>query len=65
MAIGELSAAYRLHAAHCTEIAARTADRENKLTLLSMARAWLRLAEQADKNNETIVCETPGPTKEA
>ena len=65
MAIGELSAAYRLHAAHCTEIAARTADRENRLTLLSMARAWLLLAEQAEKNNETIVCETPGPTKQA
>ena len=28
---------------------------QEKLTLLSMARAWLRLAEQADKNNETIV----------
>jgi hypothetical protein len=64
MAIGELPAAYRLHAAHCTEIAARTADR-NRLTLLSMARAWLLLAEQADKNNETIVCGMPGPTKEA
>ena len=63
MAIGELSAAYRLHAAHCTD--ARTADRENRLMLLSMARAWLLLAEQAEKNNETIVCETPGPTKQA
>ena len=33
MAARELPAAYRLHAAHCTEIAAHTADTENKLTL--------------------------------
>ena len=49
MAAGELPATYRLHAAHCTEIAANTADIENKLTLLGMARAWLLLAEQAEK----------------
>jgi hypothetical protein len=47
--IGELSAAYRIHAAYCTEIAARTADRENRLTLLNMACAWLLLTEQAEK----------------
>ena len=29
---------YRLHAAHCVEIAASTADIENKLTLLNMAK---------------------------
>jgi hypothetical protein len=40
--------------------AAHTADIENKLTLLNMARAWLRLAEQAEKNIETVaVYETP------
>ena len=49
MAARELLAAYRLHAAHCVEIAANTSDIENKLTLLSMARAWLLLAEQAEK----------------
>ena len=49
MAAGELPATYRLHAAHCTEIAANTADIENKLTLLGMARAWLLLAEQAER----------------
>jgi len=47
-------AAYRLHAAHCVEIAARTADIENKLTLLDMASAWPLLAEQAEKNSETV-----------
>ena len=49
MAAGELPATYRLHAAHCTEIAANTADIKNRLTLLSMARAWLLLAEQAER----------------
>ena len=59
MAARELPAAYRLHAAHCVEIAgveiaASTADIENKLTLLNMARAWPLLAEQAEKNSETV-----------
>jgi hypothetical protein len=49
MAAGEPPATYRLHAAHCTEIAAKTADIKNKLTLLDMARAWLLLAEQAER----------------
>jgi hypothetical protein len=54
MAARELPAAYRLHAAHCVEIAASTADIENKLTLLNMACAWPLLAEQAEKNSETV-----------
>ena len=49
MAARELPAAYRLHAARCVEMAASTADIENKLTLLNMARAWPLLAEQAGK----------------
>jgi len=49
MAAGKPPATYRLHAAHCTEIAAKTADIKNKLTLLNMARAWLLLAEQAER----------------
>jgi len=35
------------------EIAAKTADKENKLTLLNMARAWLLLAEIAEKSSKT------------
>ena len=50
MAARDFPAAYRLHAAHCIEIAAHTTNTENKLTLLNMARAWLRLAEQSEKN---------------
>ena len=39
------AAAYRLHAAHCAEIAQGTSDREGRATLLMMSLAWLRLAE--------------------
>jgi hypothetical protein len=54
MAAGDRVAVYRLHAAHCTEIAARTADKENRLSLLNMALAWLLLAERAEKNSNTV-----------
>ena len=53
------AAAYRLHAAMCTEIAGRTSDLNNRLVLLKMAVAWLTLAEQAEKNSQ--VYKTPEP----
>jgi hypothetical protein len=53
MTAREHPAIYRLHAAHCMEMAARTADTENKITLLNMARAWLLLAEKAEKFSKT------------
>jgi hypothetical protein len=54
--------AYRLHAAHCVELAERISDAEGRLALLSMAQSWLALAEQAVKNSETaLVYETPIP----
>ncbi len=34
------------HAAACLENARRTDDREGKMALLDIARAWLALAEQ-------------------
>jgi hypothetical protein len=60
-----LSAAYRLHAAHCIEIAGQTADSESKLSLLNMARAWVLLAHQAEKNSETVLYEFPRPVSRA
>jgi hypothetical protein len=61
MSSSELAAAYRLHGAHCIAIA-QTSDVESKLVLLDMAQAWLRLAEQAFKNDEAVlVYETPVP----
>jgi hypothetical protein len=51
---------YEAHAAHCVSLAKETASSETKLVLLHMARAWLLLAEQSQKNDQTaLVYETP------
>jgi hypothetical protein len=55
MAGDEHAAAYRLHAEICAEIAREVADLDTKLELLSMAQAWMRLAEQARKNERPSV----------
>src|ERR1700740_2346759 len=39
----EVVAVYHLHAANCTDIARRTSDPKNRLVLLQMAAAWLKL----------------------
>jgi len=50
---------YRVRAKLCLEIA-RELDSSQKLILLQMAQAWLRLAEQADRNRKNDVAyETP------
>jgi hypothetical protein len=41
---------YRGRAAQCLWIAERTADPQDKASLISMAQAWLLLARQAKKN---------------
>jgi hypothetical protein len=62
MSMDEAVARYRLHAAHCVELAERIPDAEGRLTLFAMAQSWLALAEQAEKNSETVlVYETPIP----
>ena len=53
----ETVAVYRLHAAMCTEIAQRTSELKNRLVLLKMAAAWLKLAEQAEKNSQVEALE--------
>lgn len=51
---------YEAHAAHCVSLAKETASSETKLVLLHMARAWLLLAEQSQKNDQTaLIYETP------
>ena len=51
---------YRRHAADCIALARTATDTAAKLKLLDMARGWLLLAEQGEKNGETIlVYETP------
>jgi len=50
---------YKVHAAACLEIARNADDREGKIALHDMARAWLVLAEQHYKSSRTaLVYET-------
>jgi hypothetical protein len=57
---------YRVHAAECVRLAQKTSDPQSKSSLLDMARAWLALVTQGDKNNEapTLVYETPDPPQQ-
>jgi hypothetical protein len=52
---------YRNRAKSCLKIIPDLTREEHKLAVLAMARAWLRLAEQAEKNRATdVVYATPG-----
>jgi hypothetical protein len=51
----EAVARYRLHAAHCVDLAEKTPDAGGRLTHLAMAQSWLVLAERAAKNSETAL----------
>jgi hypothetical protein len=46
---------YKLRAAQCFMLAKRAPAREAKLGLLDMARAWLLLADQSQKNDQTVL----------
>jgi hypothetical protein len=53
---------YRGYARDCYRFANETNDVVAKNALLVMARAWVRLADQADKNSrQDLVYETPSP----
>jgi hypothetical protein len=58
---------YRAHAAECVRLAQQTSDPQSKSSLLDMARAWLALITQSERNSEatTLVYETPEPTQHA
>ena len=47
--------AYKKHAANCIRIAQETNDTASKLSLLDMARAWLALAKQGERNRDIEV----------
>ena len=50
---------YRARAQHCLDIAGDM-DSSRKVILLEMAQAWLRLADQAERNQKNdVVYETP------
>ncbi len=45
----EVIACYRLHAAHCLEIARELENPGRKIALLNMAQTWIALADQVEK----------------
>lgn len=50
---------YRIRAQHCLDIA-KDFDSSQRVMLLKMAQAWLRLADQAERNRRNdVVYETP------
>ncbi len=54
------SDAYRRYAQECFRVAAALADARERLLFTEMAGAWLRLAEQSEKNlTSDLVYETP------
>jgi hypothetical protein len=44
---------YRCRAADCLYLAQRLADEQSRRELLEMARAWIELAVQAERNAKT------------
>ena len=57
---------FRLNTEKCLALAQTFNDRQSKRTLIGMANAWLKLAEQHLKNSETVlVYETPTPRLKA
>jgi hypothetical protein len=51
---------YRRRAGDCVKSAELTVDADARAELMNRAAAWLRLADQAEKNSHTdIVYETP------
>jgi hypothetical protein len=59
MGMSDLAARYREHAADCVKIAPGCSDPANKLSLLEMARSWLRLADHAEKNGDSDKTSAP------
>ena len=51
--------AYKAHAAECLRLAEQVTDQVGKTKLIDMAAAWLRLAELAEKNSNTVLVYEP------
>ena len=54
MANAELAAAYRLNAASCTAMAKEFSKLEDRIALLDMAQAWVRLADITEKLGDAL-----------
>jgi hypothetical protein len=55
MSPAELTATFRLYAAHCIEITQELPSPDRRATLLTMAQAWFALADQVEKNGGLVV----------
>ena len=56
---------YRRNAANCLTVAEGITDPAARALLIAMARSWLVLADQADRNDKCdLVYETPPPQPE-
>jgi hypothetical protein len=55
---------YRQNAAACLHLADQTSDQNSKMTLTGMASAWMRLADQAAKNNANDITYEVPPGRE-
>lgn len=56
---------YRRHAGECLSIADEVTNPQHKMLLIAMAQAWLRLAQQAERNLAGhLVYELPSPPAE-
>ncbi len=65
MAVSDLVAAYRLNAADCVEMAREFAKLDDRIALLNMAQAWLRLAEITEKFDEALPVAHQQPHRKA
>jgi len=55
------AAYYRLYAARCIEMSREAPNDANRMSLLTMAQVWIALADQADRNQNSIAPEPVGP----
>ena len=62
MSSSSVAAGYRAFAAQCVQIA-EGLQSDTKLVFLHMAQAWLRLAEQAEKNGQAAAVYEPPPPR--
>jgi hypothetical protein len=55
---------YRARAADCYRVASEITNPEHRKALLNMALAWMRLADQAERNSRSdLSYETPQPSE--
>ncbi len=56
-------ACYRLYAANCIELAEHIPELDRRVFLLNMARDWLKMADQAERNDGAGRAEEVGPAQ--